>query len=101
VLNGLYGFISPKSGDDPTNLALGTSYSWNLSLGANKESNVVGAYWLGAWCATGLSGGSAWLEACTAELNKKTPGNTTTSYFADILLVMYSQMLNGKFIKPF
>lgn len=101
VLNGLYGFISPKSGDDPTNLALGTSYSWNLSLGANKESNVVGAYWLGAWCATGLSGGSAWLEACTAELNKKAPGNTTTSYFADILLVMYSQMLNGKFMKPF
>lgn len=101
VLNGLYGFISPKSGNDPTNLALGTSYSWNLNLGADKESNVVGGYWLGAWCSTGISGAADWLNVCTAELNKKTPSNTTTSYFADILLVMYSQLLNGLFVKPF
>lgn len=101
VLNGLYGFISPRSGNDPKNLALGTSYSWNLSVGADKTSNVVGAYWLGAWCATGLSGNMDWLNACTAELNTKTPSNGTTSYFADILLVMYSQMLNGLFVKPF
>ena len=101
VLNGLYGFISPKSGNDPTSLALGTSYSWNLSLGADKTSNVVGAYWLGAWCSTGISGNADWLNLCTAELNKKMPSNTTTSYFADILLVMYSQLLNGAFVKSF
>ena len=101
ILNKLNEFIVEKSAGSVTSTALGTSYSWNLSLGADMTANTVSGMWQGAWCATGLAGNSTWLNACTTELNTKTLFNTSTSYFTDILLVLYSQLLNGKFIKPF
>lgn len=101
ILNKLNEFILDKSSSDAKSLALGTAYSWNLSLGADKTANTVSGMWAGAWCSTGIAGNITWLNDCTTELNTKTLFKTTTSYFNDILLVMYSQLLNGQFIKPF
>lgn len=101
VLKTLNDFIVAKSSGNPADLALATYYSWNLSLGANKENNKISNGWLGGWCATGLAGNTTWLNSCTTEFNKRIPDNTTSSYFMDILLVMYSQLLNGVFVKPF
>jgi len=33
-------------------------------------------------------------------VNAKTVSNTASSYFPDILLVMYSQLLNGQYTRP-
>lgn len=101
VLKTLNDFIVAKSGGDPNSTALSTNYSWNLSLGADITNGVVSSQWYAAWCATGVGSNAAWLEACTDGLNTKNVSNSASSYFSDILLVMYSQLLNGLFVKPF
>ncbi len=101
ILNTLNNFIVAKSGGDPESLALSTNYSANLAIGADATNNKVSSQWYAAWCATGIAGNAAWLNACTTSLNTRTPGNNNGSYFSDILLVMYSQLLNGLYVRPF
>lgn len=103
ILKKLNKFISDKSSGDVKSDALSTSYSWNLSVGADKKSNTstVSGMWLGLWCATGIAGNSTWLDACTTEFNTRQLANNTSSYYSDILLLMYSHLLNGLFLKPF
>ena len=102
ILNQLNAFISVKSTNNPDDKALAVNYSWNLSVGPdNTRNNVVSSQWYAAWCATGLSGNPTWLEKCTKGLNAKDPSNTNSSYFSDILLTMYSGLLNGLFVRPF
>lgn len=101
VLKTLNDFIVAKSGGNPDSDALSTNYSWDLSLGADKTSSVVAKHWYAAWCATGIGTNANWLNACTAGVNAKDLTNNASSYFADILLVMYGQLLNGMFVKPF
>lgn len=100
MLNTLNSFISTKSNGDPAQIP-GTSFSWNLSVGADKEGSTLSSMWLGAWCATGIAGNFAWLESCTPYLNAKEMTNSNSSYYTDILLLMYSQLLNGIYAKPF
>ena len=103
ILDKLNGFIVEKSGGNPENAeALGTSYSWNKSAGEDQAGGgTIPNQWLGAWCVTGLSGNADWLNACTAAVNARVPSNTGSSYFSDILLTMYSQLLNGLYVRPF
>ncbi len=100
VLNTLNNFIVTRSNGDPSQIP-GTSFSWNLNVGADKEGSTLSSMWLGAWCATGIAGNSAWLESCTQYLNAKEMTNSNSSYYTDILLLMYSQLLNGMYTKPF
>lgn len=102
VLSKLNEFIVGKSAGDPSSLALATQYSWNLSVGADYTKNTsVPTQWLAAWCATGLGSNQAWLDKCTPLVNAITPGNNGSSYFSDILLGLYSGLLNGAFVRPF
>jgi len=101
ILSKLNTFISTKANGNPDDMALAVNYSWNLSVGRDYADNtVVPSQWYGAWCATGIAGNATWLSACTAGLNGKLPGLTIQSYFADILLTMYSALLNGMFVRP-
>ena len=101
VLTKLNGFISKKASSNPDDMALAVNYSWNLSVGKDYTGNtVIPPQWYSAWCATGIAGNATWLSACTAGLNAKLPSLTVQSYFADILLTMYSALLNGLFIRP-
>lgn len=101
ILDKLNSFIVGKSGGDPSSAALGTNYSWNLTAGPDKEGNGVPSQWLAAWCLTGISGNADWLNSCTSAVNAKMPTNNGSSYFPDILLGMYSQLLNGLYVRPF
>ena len=102
VLQKLNRFIVDKAAGDPTSSALSVNYSWDLSLGPdNTRNTAVPGQWLAAWCATGLATNSDWLSKCTDALNKKEVSNTASSYFSDILMVMYSQLLNGAYVNPF
>lgn len=100
VLTTLNTFIVGKSGGDPASAALAINYSWDP---AKKDANTatVPAHWLSAWCATGLGNNPTWLESCTPLVNAKVPSNSGSSYFTDILLGMYSALLNGAFVRPF
>ena len=101
ILTTLNTFISDKAKGDPNDMALAVNYSWNLSVGKDYTSNtVVPSQWYGAWCATGIAGNAAWLSTCTTGLNTKLPSSTSSSYFSDILLTMYSALLNGLFVRP-
>lgn len=101
VLKTLNSFIVQKSNGDPNSAALATSYSWNLSVGADNAGTVVASHWYSAWCATGIGTNETWLKTCTQGVNGKTVSNNSSSYFPDILLTMYSQLLNGAMVKPF
>jgi endo-1,4-beta-D-glucanase Y len=101
VLQTLNQFIVAKSAGDPNSAALAVNYSWDPSLGPdNTRNTAVPSQWLAAWCATGIGTNTQWLESCTKALNGKTVSNTASSYFPDILLVMYSQLLNGQYTRP-
>lgn len=102
ILSKLNAFIVAKSGGDPTSLALGTTYSWDpTKVDKEKVATTISTQWLGAWCATGIGINPTWLEQCTAAVNAKEPSNTASSYFSDILLGLYSALLNGAFVRPF
>jgi endo-1,4-beta-D-glucanase Y len=100
ILTKLNGFISTKASGDPSSAALGTAYSWDPAK-PDIASSVVPPQWLAAWCATGLGTNADWLNACTNLVNEKRPTNSGSSYFADILLGLYTALLNGKFVRPF
>lgn len=102
VLNTLNAFISAKSGGDPASTALATLYSYNLTVGADiTNSTKVAEQWLGAWCLTGMAGATTWLDACTNYFNAQPMQTSASSYYTNILQMMYSQLLNGLFTKPF
>ena len=101
VLSQLNEFIVKKASGNPDDMALSINYSWNLAVGADYTKNtVVSSQWYAAWCATGIAGNAAWLNACTNGLNTKVLTNSGQSYFSDILIALYSSMLNGMFQRP-
>lgn len=103
VLTTLNNFIVEKSGGDPSSIP-SVNYSWyvdNESYPDVTTSSVAKQYFA-AWCATGIGTNSSWLDACTSTLNSDySMSNTASSYFTDILHMMYSQLLNGKYTRPF
>jgi len=102
VLTGLNNFIVAKSGGDPSNKeALRIQYSWDPAKEDYAKNSAVPVQWLAAWCATGIGTNPTWLGACTNLVNAELPSNNNSSYFSDILLGLYSGLLNGAFVKPF
>ena len=100
VLNTLNQFIIVKSSGDPAQIPA-VNYSWNLSVGADIAGQSLPVQWLAAWCATGMAGNSSeWLNSCTTLLNSKAMQTSASSYFPNILQMMYSQLLNGFYTKP-
>ena len=101
VLTTLNNFISAKAGGDPNSKALAVQYSWDPAKNDATGNSAVPTQWLAAWCATGIGTNQAWLNACTDLVNGKSVTNNNSSYFTDILLGLYSSLLNGAFVKPF
>ena len=100
VLNTLNKFIMARSNNDPASIPA-VNYSWNLSVGADIQGQAVPVHWQAAWCATGMAGNSAeWLNSCTTLLNGTSMQTSASSYFPNILQMMYSQLLNGYYTKP-
>jgi endo-1,4-beta-D-glucanase Y len=100
VLNTLNNFIMARSNNDPLSIPA-VNYSWNLSIGADIEGQALPTQWLAAWCATGMAGNSMdWLNTCTNAVNATAMQTSASSYFTNILHMMYSQLLNGMYIKP-
>lgn len=102
ILAVLNNFIVAKSGGNPSSPALAVNYSWKLSEGADISKNTTTpSQWLAAWCATGIGTNPTWLDACTKAVNGTSMSLNASSYFSDILLMLYGQLLNGAFVRPF
>lgn len=102
ILMKLNAFISGKSGGDPSSNALMVNYSWDPAKNdAASTGTATPSHWLGAWCVTGFGSNPTWVSACTDLFNTRTPANTGSSYFTDILMGIYSALLNGNFVRPF
>lgn len=99
VLNTLNAFISARTNGDPAQVS-GNIYSWDPNTADNANS-TPSAMWFAAWCATGIAGNAAWLESCTNLLNATEMTTSGSSYFSNMLQMMYSQLLNGMYTKPF
>ena len=100
VLNTLNNFIMARSNNDPLSIPA-VNYSWNLSVGADIQGQNLPTQWQAAWCATGMAGNSMdWLNTCTNVLNATVMQTSASSYFPNILQMMYSQLLNGMYVKP-
>lgn len=102
ILQTLNNFIVTKSGGAPSSSALGVNYSWDPAKSdITGSGTTVPVQWLAAWCATGIGTNPAWLNSCTSVVNSTVLTNSTASYYADVLLTVYSALLNGAFVKPF
>lgn len=103
VLTTLNTFISAKTGGDPSQLeATAGKYMYSavttMPDSLLKTPNLL-PQWHGAWCLTGMGTNQAWLDNCTTQYNAGRVINTF-SYFPHILMTMYSELLNGLFVKP-
>ena len=100
ILNTLQNFIATKSNSDPAAIPA-VNYSWNASAGADVTSPSLSTQWLGAWCLTGMAGASTWLDGCLQIFNAAEMKTNAASYFPNILQMMFSQLMNGTYQRPF
>ena len=104
ILKKLGDFVAQKSGNDPANYP---KVAYNYSTGAEASDcatcGTTGEHFLGAACLSGFGVNSAWTDACTSYFNgfeMSTTAGYNGTYFKQILQMMYSSLLNGKFVKP-
>lgn len=101
ILEKLAKTIVEKSGNDPAGYP---KYAINYTNGAEASgSPTVGEHYLGAACLSGFGVNTAWVDACTSYFNgfpMSTTAGYNGTYFMQILQMMYSSLLNGKFQKP-
>ncbi len=98
ILKKLNDFIVKKSGGDVKAIPA-VNYSWDPKKEDIKASKLP-TQWLAAWCATGVASNEKWTGDCLKLLNKEEVSGTPGNYFTDILLMTYSQLLNGYYKKP-
>lgn len=100
ILNTLNAFISEKSAGDPANLVNTGKVMYSAVPGMEDGStNKLVSHWYGAWCLTGMAGNQAWLDKCVTGFNT-TQTISGFNYFPHILQTMYSELMNGMFVKP-
>ena len=101
VLTNLANFIVGKTGGDPAQIP---EYSFNYLTGELSSSKISGVHYKGAYCLSGLGVNPDWVNNCTSYFNTfemSTTAGFNGTYFMQILQMMYSSLLNGKFVKPF
>ena len=100
ILKSLGDYIAQKSGNDPANYP---KNAINYVDGTDGTYGTTGEHYLGAACLSGLGVNTAWADACTSLFNTyemSTTAGYSGAYFKQILQMMYSSLLNGKFQKP-
>ncbi|MCF0215160.1 MAG: hypothetical protein HUK21_01650 [Fibrobacteraceae bacterium] len=99
ILTTLNTFISGKSGGNVNNIPA-TNFSYASAYGADVTNTKLSVQWLGAWCLTGMGNNPTWLSNCTTLFNTMPMETSLTSYFPNILQMMFSQLMNGLYVKP-
>lgn len=101
VLTRMGNFVVAQTAGAPANIP---AYSYNYLTGALSTSSTSGVHYRGSYCLMGLGVNQAWLDACALDVNSYTitaTGTYSGAYFREILQVMFSQLLNGEYVRPF
>lgn len=100
ILTKMSGFISTATGGDPAQI---TDYSYNYNTGELSTSSIKGTHYIGAYCLMGMGVNPDWINACyarfTNEVAAYNPYGYSGTYFKEILMNMYSTLMNGGFVK--
>lgn len=100
VLKTLNKFAIWKSNGDPSSVALAVNYSWDPKKADITSNTAIPGGWMGGWCVTGMGVNEKWFNSCKNALNTYKYNTTSKSYFHNTLQLMYTQLVNGKFVKP-
>lgn len=68
--------------------------------GSASKSAIQGVAHLGSYCLMGVASYAEWYQNCVIGFNAE-GWNTSYSYFTHILQMMFTQLINGKYVKPF
>lgn len=102
LLMGMNTFISGKTNGNPSKLTSEAGTHIYSAVAGKADSTLkkenLQPHFHGAWCLTGMGVNQAWIDGCTTEFNARTISGF--SYFPHILMTMFSELLNGFFIKP-
>ena len=101
ILKNLGDFVASSAGNDPKNLP---KNPYNYQTGSlATDFGASGEHYLGAACLSGFGVNTAWTDNCTSYFNTFEMSSTAGyngAYFKQILQMMFSSLLNGKFQKP-
>ncbi|HSQ41959.1 MAG TPA: glycosyl hydrolase family 8, partial [Fibrobacteraceae bacterium] len=92
-----------KSGSNPDSLGCRIINSATDTWGHATGSSEIYGHFLGSFCVSAMaSGNQDFLSSCNTRLNAESfPYESgTDSYFRDILVMMFTQILNGKYVRP-
>lgn len=101
VLTRMGNFIATQTAGLPANIP---TYSYNYLTGALSTVDASGVNYRGSYCLMGLGVNQAWLDACAQDFNTYSiaaNAGYSGAYFREILQVMFSQLMNGEYVKPF
>ena len=98
VLDKMAGFIVPQI----TTFAVSSmpSKAFVTTDGSVSKASTQAVAHLGSYCLMGVASYAEWYQNCVNGFNAE-GWNTSYSYFTHILQMMFAQLINGKYVKPF
>ena len=98
VLNKMANFIVTKTAGSYDALPSNAYAFKDGSLSTKDASSIEHK---GSYCLMGFAGATDWLNNCAASFNASPMTSTYTNYYPDNLQLLFSQLMNGRFIRPF
>lgn len=101
MLNRAAAYVIDASGNDPEALKSGYLYSEALGNPNSRVPTTAGNHYTGGYCALAVANPElqGWMDNCFAYFNTRTT-ISGLSYYTHIVMTMYSQLLNGQYVKP-
>ena len=98
VLDKMAGFIVPQI----TTFAVSSmpSKAFVTTDGSVSKASTQAVAHLGSYCLMGVASYAEWYQNCVNGFNAE-GWNTSYSYFTHVLQMMFAQLINGKYVKPF
>lgn len=105
MLSKMADFMIAQTGGSISAISDKTYPFWDKTDPTHSTSAVVKQY-LAAYCLMGMTGDhKEWLDKCVTNFNSNASvanaSKSSYSYFSHILQMMFGQLMNGKYIRPF
>lgn len=98
VLNKMADFILTKTAGSVDAIP---AYAYVFKDGSVSTKDASSIEHKGSYCLMGFAGATDWLNNCAASFNASPMTTTYTNYYPDHLQFLFSQLMNGRFVRPF